>query len=170
MLAFFFVFAITNKTHQKGDAMYSEDVEARRDNAQQALKVFFTLAHHWRLSRPEAMTLLGLNATSTYANWKNGKTGPIPRDTLERISYLCNINDKLQHRWPQEDDLIHWLRSEQTRLGGHSPLGRMLEGRVIDIYWLQENLDLLLSDARPVLAHPVKTLSSQSPIRTIHSL
>jgi len=150
--------------------MYSDDVEARRGIAQLALKGFFTLANRWRLSRPEAMTLLGLTATSTYANWKNGKTGPIPRDTLERISYLITIDDKLRRRWPLEQDILQWLRREQSRLNGHSPLSRMLVGRVIDIYWLQENLNQLLYDNTPDFPHPMKKVANQSPLRTIHSL
>ncbi len=89
------------------------------------------------------MTLLGLTATSTYANWKNGKTGTIPRDTLERISYLFNIDDKLRHNNNSEHDINLWLRCEQKLLDGHSPLARMLAGNVIDIYWIKQNLNQL---------------------------
>ena len=150
--------------------MYSEDAEARRGIAQLALKGFFTLANRWRLSRPDAMTLLGITATSTYANWKNGKTGPIPRDTLERISYLISIDDKLRRRWPSEQDRWQWLRREQPQLNGHSPLSRMLLGRVIDIYWLQQNLDHLLQDTSRSFRRPTNRVANQSPLRTIHSL
>jgi hypothetical protein len=76
--------------------MYNQDVDARRGIAQLALKGFFNTANRWQLTRPEAMTLLGLTATSTYANWKNGRTGTIPRDALERISYLLHIDDILK--------------------------------------------------------------------------
>lgn len=150
--------------------MYSEDNQARRRTAQQTLQGFFILANGWRLSRHEAMTLLGLTATSTYANWKNGKTGPIPRDTLERISYLLNIDSRLCQRLPSEQERLSWLRREQSRLNGHSPLSRMLAGRVVDIFWLQENLLHLLHNTTSDFSRPVKNLSPQSPIRTIHSL
>jgi len=171
MLAFFFAFAITNKTHQQGDAMYSEDVEARRGIAQLALKGFFSLAHRWRLSRPEAMTLLGLTATSTYANWKNGKTGTIPRDTLERISYLFHIDDKLRQLTQSSQELRDWLRSTHILLDGHSPLERMLMGNVIDIYSIQQRIHALtqqLGTKTPL--HAPKIVAEQSPIQTIHSL
>ncbi len=170
MLAFFLGFAITNKTHHEGDAMYSEDVEARRGIAQLALKGFFSLAYRWQLSRPEAMTLLGLTATSTYANWKNGKTGTIPRDTLERISYLFNIDDKLRQNNNSEHDINLWLRCEQKLLDGHSPLARMLAGNVIDIYWIKQNLNQLDATAHTHPARPPKMMVSESPIQTIHSL
>jgi uncharacterized protein (DUF2384 family) len=170
VLAFFFVFAITNRTHHEGDAMYSEDVEARRGIAQLALKGFFSLANRWQLSRPEAMTLLGLTATSTYANWKNGKTGTIPRDTLERISYLFHIDDRLRQRWTSEQEACTWLRREQNQLGGHSPLSHMLAGNVIDIYRIQQNMSQLLRDSGQAISLPTKSVSNQSPLRTIHSL
>jgi len=125
--------------------MYSEDVSARRGIAQLALKGFFGLAQRWHLSRPEAMTLLGLTATSTYANWKNGKTGTIPRDTLERISYLFNIDDRLRQSCQSDQFMRHWLRGKQSALDERSPLDRMLQGNVIDIYWVQQNLPSLTS-------------------------
>lgn len=150
--------------------MYSEDVEARRGLAQLALKGFFSLANRWQLSRPEAMTLLGLTATSTYANWKNGKTGTIPRDTLERISYLLHIDDRLRQHCTSEEDACLWLRREQLPLDGHSPLSRMLAGNVIDIYWIQQHMNQLLRVPNQAAALQGKPVSNQSPLRTIHSL
>lgn len=141
--------------------MYSEDIVARRGIAQLALKGFFGLAQRWRLSRPEAMTLLGLTATSTYANWKNGKTGTIPRDTLERISYLLNIDETLRHQCKLDQQMRHWLRTPQSDLQGQSPLGYMLHGNVIDIYSIQQNLSPLLGSLlRQVEAHAAVCLSN----------
>lgn len=150
--------------------MYSEDVEARRGIAQLALKGFFTLANRWQLSRPEAMTLLGLTATSTYANWKNGKTGTIPRDTLERISYLFHIDDKIRQHYPSAEALNGWLRAEHSKLEGHSPLSRMLAGNVIDIYRIQQNMGHLLGSHPHHTASHGKIVAGESPIQTIHSL
>lgn len=171
MLAFFLTFAITNKTHIKGEAMYSEDIDARRGIAQLALKGFFNLAQRWQLSRPEAMTLLGLTATSTYANWKNGKTGTLPRDTLERISYLLHIDDALRQRCQNDLHLCNWLRETHALLQQRSPLGRMLEGNVIDLHWVQQHLSLLTSSLdTPTLAFESKNVADQSPRATINSL
>ena len=123
--------------------MYSQDVSARRGIAQLALKGFFSMAGRWQLTRSEAMTLLGLTATSTYANWKNGRTGTIPRDTLERISYLLNIDDTLRQSRPTNTAINQWLRQNHPDLGC-SPLDKMLQGSVIDLYWVQQNLIQLL--------------------------
>ena len=122
--------------------MYNQDdVTARRGIAQLALKGFFSLAARWQLTRPEAMTLLGLTATSTYANWKNGKTGTIPRDTLERISYLFRIDEILRHTLPTDTAIIPYLRAPTSRdLSKNSLMNRMLQGNVIDIYLVQQKL------------------------------
>lgn len=128
-----------------------QDVTARRGIAQLALKGFFSLAARWQLSRPEAMTLLGLTATSTYANWKNNKTSTLPRDTLERISYLLSIDETLKHFHKTDTTSHQWLRHPCTRLSGLSPMGHMLQGNVIDIYHVQVNLNPLLEqeDGKP---------------------
>jgi len=155
--------------------MYSEDVDARRGIAQLALKGFFNLAQRWQLSRPEAMTLLGLTATSTYANWKNGKTGTLPRDTLERISYLLHIDDALRQHCQHDTHLNHWLRESHVQLHEQSPLGRMLQGNVIDLHWVQQHIgQLTLGLEAPIRAYESRseasTVADQSPRATIHSL
>jgi len=98
------------------------------------------MASRWQLTRPEAMTLLGLTATSTYANWKNGKTGTIPRDTLERISYLLNIDDSLRACLPTDTAIIQRLRQPHPTHQSTSYIERMLQGNVIDIYLVQQEL------------------------------
>lgn len=99
------------------------------------------MSARWQLTRPEAMTLLGLTATSTYANWKNGKTGTIPRDTLERISYLLHIDDTLRTELPTDTAIIQYLREPRNAVEtGSSLMDRMLQGNVIDIYKVQQDL------------------------------
>lgn len=121
--------------------MYEQDVTARRGLAQLALKGFFNMAARWQLTRPEAMTLLGLTATSTYANWKNGKTGTIPRDTLERISYLLQIDEYLRNKRPTDTGIIQYLREPRNHQDNDSSfMNRMLQGNVIDIYLVREEL------------------------------
>ncbi|OUR88000.1 hypothetical protein A9Q81_25210 [Gammaproteobacteria bacterium 42_54_T18] len=119
--------------------MDKQDIVARRGIAELALKGFFDIAHRWKLSRQDAMTLLGLTATSTYANWKNGKTGTLPRDTLERISYLLNIDDVFKKTNPNiQSNTTHMLHTPHPELHYESPLDRMLQGNVADIYVVQQ--------------------------------
>jgi len=119
--------------------MDKQDTVARRGIAELALKGFFDIAHRWKLSRQDAMTLLGLTATSTYANWKNGKTGTLPRDTLERISYLLNIDDILKKNITSTpNNSIDMLHAPHPELQYESPFDRMLQGNVVDIYVVQQ--------------------------------
>mgnify|MGYP000332426363 CR=1 FL=1 len=119
--------------------MDKQDTVARRGIAELALKGFFDIAYRWKLSRQDAMTLLGLTATSTYANWKNGKTGTLPRDTLERISYLLNIDEAFKsfHSCVLNNP-SHILHTPHPELQHESPLNRMLQGNVADIYVVQQ--------------------------------
>ena len=85
------------------------------------------------------MTLLGLTATSTYANWKNGKTSTLPRDTLERISYLLNIDDIFKKNITSTpNNSIDMLHAPHPELQYESPFDRMLQGNVVDIYLVQQ--------------------------------
>lgn len=121
--------------------MDKQDVEARRGIAELALKGFFDIARRWKLNRQEAMTLLGLTATSTYANWKNGKTNTLPRDTLERISYLLEIDRTLNtDKKNNETEAINVLNTRLPSLKDQSPLDKMLMGNVADIYLVQQAL------------------------------
>ncbi|MCK5789205.1 MAG: hypothetical protein KAH34_00120 [Ketobacter sp.] len=107
------------------------------------------MSARWQLTRPEAMTLLGLTATSTYANWKNGKTGTIPRDTLERISYLLHIDDTLRTQLPTDTAIIQYLREPRRDNDPKSScMDRMLQGNVIDIYMVQQELSKLCEQAK----------------------
>lgn len=124
----------------------AEENRTRRGIAQLALKGFFSIAKRWRLNRPQAMNLLGLTATSTYANWKNCKTSTIPRDTIERISYLLKIDETLKQIFVRDEAVIDWLQSENhdSALAGKSPLDSMLQGNVVDIYLVYRLMPELL--------------------------
>ena len=130
-----------------------QDINARRGIAQLALKGFFSLANRWQLTRPEAMTLLGLTATSTYANWKNSKTGTLPRDTLERISYLLSMDETLKLTHKTDTAAIQWLRQPSTLLQDLSPLAHMLRGNVVDLYYIRSNLGPLLENDAHLMKH-----------------
>ena len=124
----------------------AEENRTRRGIAQLALKGFFSIAKRWRLNRPQAMNLLGLTATSTYANWKNCKTSTIPRDTIERISYLLKIDETLKQIFVSDDAVIDWLQGKNNHqeLAGTPPLDRMLRGNVVDIYQVYQLMPKLL--------------------------
>jgi len=114
-----------------------------REAGQALLRTFFNVADAWKLAPREAMTLLGLNSRSTFHVWKAGKSGALPRDTLERISYVLGIYKALQMLLPSDEAADAWIRKPNTApvFGGRSALDRLLSGNVADLYEVRRYLD-----------------------------
>ena len=103
----------------------------RRGLSGPALRTFFRIAKHWSLSVEEQMTLLGLTARSTFFKWKKDPNTVLPKDTLERISYIVGVYKALQLLLPDETAADEWVKRPNTAplFGGRSALDRMLSGR-----------------------------------------
>src|SRR5688500_19113337 len=116
---------------------------ASREAGQGLLRTYFSIADAWKLSSREAMTLLGLRSRSTYHVWKDGKAGALPRDTLERISYVLGIYKALQMLLPSDEAADAWIRKPNSAplFGGRSALERLLSGNVADLYEVRRYLD-----------------------------
>ena len=115
----------------------------RRDLSGPALRTFFRIAEHWKLSVEEQLRLLGLTSRSTLFKWKRDGDGLLPRDALERISYLLGIYKALQILLPDTRAADDWVRQANSALpfGGRSALDRMLGGQVADLYVVRQYLD-----------------------------
>lgn len=108
-----------------------------------ALRAFFNIAAAWKLSVAQQRQLLGNPPSSTFFKWKRERTGSLPRDVLERISYVLGIYKALQILIPDEERADAWIASPNTAplFGGHSALERMLGGNVGDLYAVRQYLD-----------------------------
>ncbi len=115
----------------------------RRGLSGPALRTFFLIADLWSLSVEEQMTLLGLTARSTFFKWKKGPNTVLPKDTLERISYILGVYKALQILLPNEQAADEWVRRPNAALpfGGRSALDRMLSGQVADLFVVRQYLD-----------------------------
>ncbi|MCB2013370.1 MAG: antitoxin Xre-like helix-turn-helix domain-containing protein [Sphingobium sp.] len=113
----------------------------RKDLTGPALRTFFRIADAWRLSENEQMRILGLDSRSTLQNWKRGAVSVIPKDALERISYVMGIYKGLQTLLPQTAD--EWVRKPNKAqiFGGKSALDRMVSGNVADLYVVRQYVD-----------------------------
>lgn len=107
------------------------------------LRAFAQVAQLWHLSIAEQLTLLGLSSRSTYFKWRKDPHARLPRDTLERISYLLGIYKALQVLLPDTRAADEWVRqpNEAPVFGGGSALERMLSGNVADLYIVRQYLD-----------------------------
>ena len=107
------------------------------------LHAFARIAELWHLSIAEQLTLLGLSSRSTYFKWRKESQVRLPRDTLERISYILGIYKALQLLLPDTRAADEWIRrpNEAAVFGGRSALDRMLSGNVADLYIVRQYLD-----------------------------
>jgi hypothetical protein len=113
----------------------------RKDLTGPALRTFFRIADVWRLKEQEQMRILGLDSRSTFQSWKRGAVAAIPKDALERISYILGIYKGLQILLPKSaDDWIH-KPNKSPVFGGRSALERMVSGNVSDLYVVRQYID-----------------------------
>ncbi|MDE0347600.1 MAG: MbcA/ParS/Xre antitoxin family protein [Boseongicola sp.] len=118
-------------------------VSGRKRLSGPALRTFFRIAGLWNLSVREQMTMLGLSARSTFFKWKKDPNTALPKDTLERISYILGIYKALQILLPDEQAADEWVRCPNIAppFGGRTALDRMLSGQVSDLYVVRQYLD-----------------------------
>lgn len=115
----------------------------RRGLSGPALRTFFRIAGLWDLSVDEQMVLLGVGARSTYFKWKKDLSTVLPRDTLERISYIVGVYKALQILLPDETAADQWIKrpNDAPLFAGGSALDRMLSGQVADLFVVRQYLD-----------------------------
>ncbi|RYG64723.1 DUF2384 domain-containing protein [bacterium] len=113
------------------------------DLAAPALRAFFNIADHWALKAAEQRVLLGNPPSSTFFKWKKERRGPLPRDVLERISYVLGIYKALQILLPDAARADAWVRQPNAAVpfGGRSALDQMLGGNVSDLFVVRQYLD-----------------------------
>ena len=107
------------------------------------LRAFENIAKAWGLSVAEQLQLLGIGSRSTYFKWRREREPRLPRDTLERLSYLLGIYKSLQILLPDARAADEWVRKPNAAapFGGRSALERMLSGQVADLYVVRQYLD-----------------------------
>jgi hypothetical protein len=107
------------------------------------LRAFANIAEAWGLSVAEQLTLLGIASRSTFFKWRRERNPKLPRDTLERLSYLLGIYKSLQILLPDPRAADEWVRkpNDAAPFGGRPALDRLLSGQVADLYVVREYLD-----------------------------
>src|ERR1700687_5569458 len=109
------------------------------------LRTFFRIAEKWSLSNAQQMTLLGLGAPSTFFKWRKEQPDAVPRDTLERVSYILGIYQALHILLPDDAAADSWVHRPNTApmFAGKPALERMLQGNVGDLYIVRQYLDAM---------------------------
>ena len=111
-----------------------------------ASNTFENIVSAWELSQTEAMTLLGYDekTRSTYFKWKRApESVKLPKEKLERLSYIFGIYKALQVLLPNTHSADAWIKKPNSAplFNGQSALSRMLSGHVADLYVVRQYLD-----------------------------
>lgn len=119
-----------------------QEVDPRRVSGP-ALRTFFRIAKAWELDNQQQIRLLGNPPRSTYFRWRQAEGVVLPKDTLERISYVFGIYSALQILLPRADAADTWIKKPNAApiFGGRSALDRMLSGQVGDLFLVRQYLD-----------------------------
>ena len=114
-----------------------------RDLSGPALRAFFRIAEAWKLGARQQRILLGSPPESTFFKWKKEQQGNLPRDVLERISYVLGIYKSLQILFPDPARADAWISRPNSAplFQGQSALQRMLSGNVGDLFVVRQYLD-----------------------------
>ncbi len=115
--------------------------KSRKDLIGPALRTFFNIADAWGLNEQQQMQLLGLESRSTLQSWKRGAVSSIPKDALERISYVLGIYKGVKVLLPKTAD--EWIRkpNDAPLFGGQPALDRLTSGNVADLFVVRQYVD-----------------------------
>ena len=113
------------------------------DLAPVALRTFFRIIDVWGLTATDARLLLGTPPSSTYYKWRSGDVTHVPRDLLERVSYILGIYKALQVLLPLPSAADEWITrpNDAPIFAGRSALDVMRSGNVADLYLVRQYLD-----------------------------
>ncbi len=110
-------------------------------------QAFLRIAEKWKLKIEQQRTLLGDIPKSTYYKWKHHvdacESFSLPKDSLERISYILGIYKALHILLPDDKSANHWIYKNNSAplFNNTTALDKMLVGNVIDLADVRRFLD-----------------------------
>ncbi len=110
------------------------------EEARALARATVTLFAKWGLKDSEACTLLGGLSTSTWARWKRGAVGEIPRDRRSRMAILMGVHKGLRYLFRDARRGYEWVRRPNAAFGGASALEIMLRGEITDLIEVRDYL------------------------------
>jgi hypothetical protein len=104
-------------------------------------RAIVNLFAQWDLTDEQARTLLGSISLSTWARWKKGTIGNVPRDLKARLSNLMGIHKALRIIFKDKERVYGWVKRENEAFGGASALNIMMGGEMTDLMRVRHYLD-----------------------------
>jgi len=114
-----------------------------RDGEQQrrAMAGFFRIMQLWDVDNARTRRILGQPPERTFFEWKAGRVGRVPEDTLRRIGYVAGVYKALQILYSNPEQADGWVHRPNRHFGGQTPLERMAAGDVTDLAAVRAYLD-----------------------------
>jgi hypothetical protein len=114
----------------------SPTLDVLRSRACAALRTFFRLAEDWGPTADEQRALLGQPAKTTFYRWRQGETGAVTVDLMERLSHVLAIYGALHGMYLEHERADAWVRrpNDAPLFGGRTPLEHRVGGRIADLY------------------------------------
>lgn len=95
----------------------------------------------WDITDAQASVLLGGLSPRTWARWKTGTIGRVPRDLKSRLSNLMGIHKALRIIFTEADRAYGWIKRPNDAFGETPALDVMLGGELTDIMRVRRYLD-----------------------------
>lgn len=124
-------------------AIQHKTADKRREMGVAAMRTYPNISHAWGLKESEAALLLGV-PDSTYRRWKQApENARLDANHLERISLILGIYKALHILLPNKEAANSWLQraNRNPLFAGHTPMERLLNGQVSDLYVVRQHLD-----------------------------
>lgn len=95
----------------------------------------------WGVTDAQAAVLLGGLSARTWARWKVGDIGRIPRDLKSRLSNLMGIHKALRIIFTDTERAYRWVKRPNDAFGTDTALDVMLRGELTDLMRVRRYLD-----------------------------
>lgn len=95
----------------------------------------------WDITDAQSSVLLGGLSARTWARWKVGTIGRVPRDLKARLSNLMGIHKALRIIFTETERAYGWVTRPNDAFGSMSALEVMLAGELTDIMRVRRYLD-----------------------------
>jgi hypothetical protein len=105
------------------------------------LKVFFNIMRDWNVKNNDQRIILGEPSDSTFYNWRKNQAKSLPRDTLERISYILGMYKSLGILFPTREQADAWVAKPNSAFNNESALQVMLKGNMLNLITVRNYLD-----------------------------
>lgn len=127
---------LVEKTPFHPDAPEISDAEGKAMG-----RAVVNLFARWGLTDAQARVLLGGLSARTWARWKIGTIGRVPRDLKARLSNIMGIHKALRIIFTEAERGHGWIKQPNEAFGRSSALDVMLAGELTDIMRVRRYLD-----------------------------